>query len=62
MSNIPFLFSIADREAKSVQGLDGDAPASIEPLPSVLELDALGYVLSRETRITEVKPETTDDK
>lgn len=62
MSNVPFLFGIADREAKSIQGFDGDAPASIEPLPTVLELDARGYVLSRETRMTEVKPESVDEK
>jgi hypothetical protein len=62
MSNVPFLFSIADREARSVQGLDRDALASIEPLPTVLELDEQGYVLSRETRMTEVKPESVDEK
>jgi hypothetical protein len=62
MSNVPFLFSVADRKATSVQGVDGDVLASIEPLPAVLEMDGGGYVLSRETRMTEVKPESADEK
>jgi hypothetical protein len=39
-----------------------DELTSTDALPAILERDRDGYVLTRETRITAVKPETTDDK
>ena len=38
-----------------------DLPASQDPLPAALGNDAAGYVLSRETRVTEVRRETTEE-
>ena len=33
-----------------------------DPLPSAVDVDGAGIVIARVTRITEVKPETTDDR
>lgn len=38
-----------------------DLPTSQDPLPAALGHDADGYILSRETYVTDVKRETTDD-
>lgn len=41
---------------------DFDTITTEDPLPSPVDVSATGIVTARVTRITEVKPETTDDK
>ena len=41
---------------------DFDRIASEDSLPSAVEISDTGIATARVTRITEVKPETTDDK
>jgi hypothetical protein len=62
MKYLPFLIRIGEPSGGVEVSAMRDVVASPEPLPAVLEADASGYVLSRETRKTAVKPETTDDK
>ena len=38
-----------------------DTPTTEEPLPPALETDQASHLLARETRITKVQQETTDD-
>jgi hypothetical protein len=39
-----------------------DEHASTDPLPAPIETNASGITIIRTTRITEVRPETTDDR
>jgi len=43
-------------------GITRDQVSLDDEVPAVLNRDASGYVLSRDTRITEVKQETVDDR
>mgnify|MGYP000051762934 FL=1 len=56
---IPLLLAL-QRESDGLTR-DSDCPTMDDPLPAVVETSTGGYVLSRSTRVTEVKRETTDD-
>lgn len=62
MSPMPFVL----RAMQVSRGADEvgarDVPTSEEPLPAVMEISAQGHLLARDTRLTKVAPETTDDK
>lgn len=62
MKYLPFLVRIGEPSRRAGVAPMRDVVTCPEPLPTALEADASGYVLSRETRKTAVKPETTDDK
>lgn len=61
MSILPFIFR-ATRLSDGTAGVfPKDIPATDDPLPAALEICSQGNVLSNETRLTEVRRETTDD-
>lgn len=61
MPNLPFVL----RAIKTTDVRDAiayrDVPTSEEPLPATVEITDVGFVLARDTRVTRVAPETTDD-
>lgn len=61
MSTIPFILHTAKLRERTGAAFSGDIPTSEEPLPAILETGPSGCLLSRETRLTEVRRETTDD-
>ena len=61
MLKLPFLSRVGNEESGPTDPWR-DSPSSEDPLPTVLEADPSRYVLSRETRLTEVKPESTDER
>jgi hypothetical protein len=62
MKHLPFLMRVGEPSLGAEVDAIRDVGTSSEPLPAALEADACGYVLSRVTRKTAVKTETTDDK
>ena len=61
MSTIPFILHAAKLRERTGTAFSGDIPTSEEALPAIVETGLPGYLLSRETRVTEVRRETTDD-
>lgn len=61
MSHLPFVLLNSEPSPETKEGPGRDVPTSEDPLPAVVETDGDGFILARETRITEVKRETTDD-
>ena len=57
----PFLLRLSHVPSAAIESRDRDAASEPDPSPAVVELSAAGYVLSRGTRVTAAKPETTDD-
>lgn len=61
MFTVPFVFHVAKLFALSDAMPGADLPTTQDQLPSVVESDAAGYVLTGGTRLTAVLHETTDD-
>jgi hypothetical protein len=61
MLGLPFVLHAAQLNPARGETPGRDVPTSEDPLPAALEIDAGGYVLARETRLTQVRHETTDD-
>jgi hypothetical protein len=59
--DLPFILSVAQRSAAG-GWVDWDSATDLEPLAAVLECSGDSYLLSRATRITDVKQETVDEK
>jgi hypothetical protein len=61
MNELPFVA----REAQPIADTDDyqrrDSNACEDPLPAILEVTAAGLAFPRETRVTEVNTETSDD-
>jgi hypothetical protein len=57
----PFLLCLSQVPTAAIESRDQDVVSEPDPSPAVLEISAAGYVLSRGTRVTAAKPETTDD-
>jgi hypothetical protein len=61
VSDLPFVFLGLRTCAESNDLRTGDSLTSEDPLPARLEMKKEGVVLARNTRMTKMKPETTDD-
>jgi hypothetical protein len=61
LSTIPFILHAAKLRERTGTAFSGGIPTSEEPLPAIVETGLPGYVLSRETRVTFIQRETTDD-
>jgi hypothetical protein len=57
----PFILRLSQVPSATIESRDRDVVSETDPSPAVLEVSAAGYVLSRGTRLTAVKTETTDD-
>ena len=57
----PFLLRLSQVPSVAIESRDRDVVSEPDPSPAVLEISDAGYVLSRGTRVTAAKPETTDD-
>ena len=62
MPSLRFLLYNALEVARAVGPFDRDSVTAEDPLPLIVETRASGCALVRDTRITRVAPETTDDK
>jgi hypothetical protein len=56
-----FPFVIKEAGINSLRGTTCNEQTADDPMPSVLDTSAEGYVLSGATRLTEVGRESTDD-
>ena len=54
------LMQALDGKGRRILG-DGDGPTMEDPLAAVVETSSRGHALARDTRLTEVGRETTDD-
>jgi hypothetical protein len=61
MRKIPWISQIAGAPHASSLFDAREMDKSEDPLGAAVEIDADGLVLSRQTRVTEVRQETTDD-
>jgi hypothetical protein len=61
MSHLPFVLRGAQPFIGLCETVNKDVPSSEDPLPPALEIGPSGFVQDRETRVTEVRYETTDD-
>jgi hypothetical protein len=61
MSDLPLLLRHARRDIDSKESRARDFVTGEDPLPAKVQMEEQGIVLSRDTRITKVAPETTDD-
>lgn len=61
MGELPFVVRDARPLATASESPRRDVDACEDPLPAALEKDAAGLAFPRTTRVTEVRPETTDD-
>lgn len=57
---LPFVVRGLSRATAGQQSLR-DLPTTEEPLPPALEIGQANHLLARDTRITKVRQETTDD-
>jgi hypothetical protein len=62
MRDVPFIFHVAPPRPASTNDSLVDLPTSDDPLPAALEIDGSRLLRARQTRITEVERETTDDQ
>jgi hypothetical protein len=62
MTDLPFLLQVARPRATSGGESAIDRPTSDDPLPAALDVDGSGLLKARETKITCVQQETTDDQ
>ncbi len=61
MAAVPItLMQALDGKGRRILG-DGDGPTMEDPLAAVVETSSRGHALARDTRLTEVGRETTDD-
>lgn len=61
MAAVPITLMLAlDGTSRRILG-DRDGPTMDDPLPAVVETSLSGHALARDTRLTEVGRETTDD-
>jgi hypothetical protein len=61
MSRIPIVFLDARKRSVTYEPVDRDALTLEDQLPVPLETDTSGRMMLRETRVTEIRQETTDD-
>ena len=61
MSSLPLILRAAKLREPTNSAFTIDTPTSEEPLAATLETGPSGYILARETKLTEVGRETTDD-
>ncbi len=61
LRTLPFVFLKAKPSNKSNEARGIDLPVSEDPLPTVVKINKVGSNLSRDTHLTEVSRETTDD-
>jgi hypothetical protein len=61
MKSIPLLIRAAEPMRSQPAGAARDHLVLDDDLPAVLDRDASGYILARDTYVTEVDQETTDD-
>ncbi len=61
MVELPFVLRASQLSSATEEAPGRDELTSEDPLPAALEIDAAGYILGFDTKLTEVRRETTDD-